>query len=262
MQESARWESRLNVGSDVIDSQHKILFDLIKDLSNAIRAGASMRVVDVLLGVLRDYAFQHFTTEEEYFKTHEEYAEHCLQHYALIKSLNAFILDFRNNRRAGDKTPSAFLRDWLFEHIVRFDQPFFVHQTANGRLQEEPIEIDVFDVDMEKKRLHKRIPHNEVVDGDIHANLYNATKLRSGNAKIVDMSPGGLMLSSADGHEVDDLLIVGCSIGRNFKMKEKVMVKSVHDRMYGVQFLTPSSETVDFFTKLYGSVHLNRAKIE
>ena len=54
MQESARWESRLNVGSDVIDSQHKILFDLIKDLSNAIRAGASMRVVDVLLGVLRD----------------------------------------------------------------------------------------------------------------------------------------------------------------------------------------------------------------
>ena len=180
----------------------------------------------------------------------------------MIKSLNAFILDFRNNRGSGDKTPSAFLRDWLFEHIVRFDQPFFAHQTVNGRLQDEPVEIDVFDVDFEKKRLHKRIPHNEVVDGDIHANLYNATKLRSGNAKIVDMSPGGLMLSSADGHEVDDLLIVSCSIGRNFKMKEKVMVKSVHDRMYGVQFLTPSSETVDFFTKLYGSVHLNRAKIE
>ena len=62
------WDSKLKVGSDIIDNQHKVLFDLIKDLNNAIRTEVSIRVVDVLLGVLRDYAFQHFQTEEELSK--------------------------------------------------------------------------------------------------------------------------------------------------------------------------------------------------
>lgn len=262
MNEKNRWESHLKVGPDVIDNQHKVLFDLIKDLNNAIRVGASIRIVDVLLGVVRDYAFQHFQTEEEYFKNHPEYASHCLEHYALIKKLNVFILDFRNNRIKGDTTPSSFLEDWLFEHIERFDKPFFSREEATMGLLMESATIDEFDTDAEKRRLHKRIPHNEVVTGDILAHCYNATKFNSGKAKIVNMSPGGLMLSSSRNHEVDDLLIVSCSIGRNFKMEEKVKVVAVHDQMYGVKFISPSPETIDFFTKLYGAVHLNRAKID
>jgi hemerythrin-like metal-binding protein len=262
MQANTRWDFNLKVGSDVIDNQHKVLFDLIKDLNNAINAGASVRVVDVLLGVLLDYAFHHFQTEEDYFQKHVEYTKHCLEHYTLIKKLNAFIVDFRNNRRKDDQMPSAFLEDWLFKHIESFDKPIFSNEIVNLQFAKAPLEIDEFDPDLTQKRHHKRIPHNEVVDDDIHAHCYNATQLRSGSANIVDMSPGGLMLGSTSDHEIDDLLIVSCSIGRNFKMKEKVKVKTVHDQMYGVQFISPSQETLDFFTKLYGSVHLNRSKID
>ena len=68
MNTNMHWNSKLKVGSDIIDNQHKVLFDLIKDLNNAIKTGVSIRILDSLLGVLQDYAFQHFQTEEEYFK--------------------------------------------------------------------------------------------------------------------------------------------------------------------------------------------------
>jgi len=118
------------VGSDIIDNQHKVLFDLIKDLNNAIRTEVSIRVVDVLLGVLRDYAFQHFQTEEELLKNHVDNTLHCLEHYRLIKQLNTFIHDFRNNRTNGEPTPSSILEHWLVEHIEQFDKPFVSFRQA------------------------------------------------------------------------------------------------------------------------------------
>jgi hemerythrin-like metal-binding protein len=256
------WDPKLKVGSDTIDNQHKVLFDLIKDLNNAIKVGASIRIVDVLLGVLLDYAFKHFQTEEEFFVKHAEYRRHCLEHYTLIKKLNAFIVDFRNNRKIGDRTPSDFLERWLLEHIEHYDRPFLSHETVDLRLLKDSEQIDEFEPDSTDRRHHKRIQHNEVVDGDIQIYCYNAKRLKGEVATIVDMSPGGLMLQSSGHHDIDDLLIVSCSIGSNFKMKEKVTVKTAHDKMYGVQFVSPKAETIDFFTKLYGSVHLSRAKLE
>ncbi|MGB3221837.1 MAG: hemerythrin domain-containing protein [Desulforhopalus sp.] len=249
------WNPKLQVNSDIIDNQHKILFDLIKDISNAINTGVNIKVLDVLLGVFRDYAFQHFEIEEEFFKNHTDYTNHCLEHYALIKKLNRFIIDFRNNRTEKIPTTSEFLEDWLFGHIESYDKPFLTHKTVDLRLLNESETIDEFDPDLEDRRHHKRIARNEVVDGNILTHCYNATRLKSGMASIVNMSPGGLLLSSTRKHEVDDLLVVSCSIGQTFKMKEKVKVRTARDQMYGVQFVSPARETILFFTELYGSIH-------
>lgn len=252
-------DAKLKVGSDIIDNQHKVLFDLIKDLNNAIKTEVNIRVVDALLGVLRDYAFQHFQTEEEHFRKHADSTIHCLEHYTLIKQLNTFIHDYRNNMTKREPTPSVFLEHWLFEHIEKFDKPIFTDESVSGSLLAPLEPIDAFDPNLNERRHHKRIPFNDVVDGDILAQCYNATKLKSGMADIVNLSTGGLMLSTTRTHEVDDLLIVSCRIGRTFTMKEKVRVISAHDQMYGVQFIAPSRETIVFFTELYGAVHMNNS---
>lgn len=262
MNAKTQWDPKLKVGSDVIDNQHKVLFDLIKDLNNAIRVGASVRILDTLLGVLLAYAFQHFETEEEFFENHGDYTQHCLEHYALIKKLNAFIVDFRNNRLGGeDRTPSEFLESWLHTHIEQFDKPFLAHDTVDLGLMKESEQIDEFEPEFQDRRHYKRIPHNEVVDGGIRVDCYNATRLKGSAGNIVDMSPGGFMLNSTVHHEINDLLIVSCSIGKTFKMKEKAEVKTANDKMYGVQFISPSPETIDFFTKLYGAVHMSHTKL-
>ncbi len=252
-------KSKLEVGSDIIDNQHKVLFDLIKDLNNAFRTGVSIRVVDVLLGVLRDYAFKHFQTEEEHLVKHADYTMHCLEHYALVKTLNTFIHEFRNNRPTGEPSPSVFLERWLFEHIEKFDKPCFAHESTIESLLSKSDPIDTFDPNFKERRQYKRIHRNDIVDENIQVHCYNATKLKSGMADIVNLSTGGFMLKSPRVHEVDDLLIVSCKIGRTFKMKEKVKVKTARDQMYGVQFISPNPETLVFFTELYGSVHMNKS---
>ena len=258
MNKNTLWDLKLKVNSDVIDNQHKVLFDLIKDLNNAISTGVSIRVVDALLGVFRNYAFQHFQTEEEHFQNHADYTIHCLEHYTLIKKLNTFIHDFRNKRTKGEPTPSSFLGHWLFEHIEKFDKPFFAHDSVSVSLLTQSDPIDEFDPNVKDRRHHKRILSNDVVDETIQAHCYNATKLQSGMADIINLSTGGLLLLSSNrAHEVDDLLIVSCRIGRTFKMKEKVKVITAHGNNFGVQFISPSRETIIFFTELYGSVHMN-----
>jgi hemerythrin-like metal-binding protein len=261
MNSKTLWDPKMKVGSDIIDNQHKVLFDLIKDLNNAIRAGANMRILDTLLGVLLNYAFQHFEIEEEYFKNHADFTRHCLEHYEMLKKLNSFIVDFRNNRHEGDKTPSAFLENWLIGHIEQFDRPFLAHDAVSLHLMKESDQVDEFDPESKDRRLHKRIHHHDVIDGDISISCYNASRLKSGEATIVDMSLGGLKLNSTGHHEIDNLLVISCSIGANFKMKEKVQVKTVNGNMYGVEFVFPSQETIDFITKLYGAVHLSHARL-
>jgi len=251
-------KSKLEVGPDIIDNQHKVLFDLIKDLDNACKTGVSITIVDTLLRVFRDYAFMHFETEEEHLDKDTNFTIHCLEHYALVKSLNTYIHEFRNNRTKNKPSPALFLEHWLLEHIEKFDRPDFAQEAVIQSFLTKSDPVDVFSPGFEEKRQHKRIPSKAVVDGNIEVRCYNATKLKSGKATIINMSTGGLMLGCPRGHEVDDLLIISCMIGRNFKMKEKVKVLSSRDQVYGVEFISPTDETVTFFTELYGSLAMNK----
>lgn len=262
METGNRWDERLNVGSEVIDNQHKVLYDLVKDLKHAIHAKVGKKLIDTLFGVLRDYTFAHFQSEEEYLARHPRFGDHCLEHYRLLKVLNSVILDYRNNRVRDVQGISDFLESWLLEHIVDFDKPHLADHGIEFERLEDAVEVDEFEVDWEKRRRHPRIPINEVVAGEIRAQIYNATKLRNGQGRIVDISPGGLMLEASGSFAVDDLLLVSCGIGKSFWMEEKVKVRSARDRRIGVEFILPAQETVDFFTKLYGAVRLNRTRSE
>lgn len=262
MQEMIRWDEGLSVGSEVINNQHKVLFDLIRDLKYAIHTKVAKNLVDTTFSVLRDYAEAHFHREEEYLARHPHFSEHCLEHYRLLKVLNSIIHDYRNNHTRDVESISDFLENWLREHIIDFDKQHLGVKSSEYVNLEEAVEVDDFEIDGEVRRKHVRIPHNDVVNGPILAQIYNASRLRNGQGRIVDMSPGGLMLDSPGRYWVDDLLLVSCAIGKNFKMEEKVKVRSVNGRRIGVQFVLPAEETVDFFTNLYGAVRINRTRLE
>lgn len=257
----SEFKTRFKTGFDIIDNQHRILFDLINDIAHATKAGVNHKVLDALLGIARDYAFHHFQAEEDMLTEHENYKDHCLEHYKLIKQLNTFILDFRNKREKGHSSVSPFLENWLILHIEQHDIPALTQKTTEIPLIFDGSVIDDFETFAEERRRHARIPSSEVVEGEIPAHCYNATQLKSSTVRIINMTPGGLLLGATSGHEVSDLLIIACSIGKNFKMKEKVLVKSVKGKSCGVEFIAPAEETVNFFTNLYGAVHLNRARI-
>jgi hemerythrin len=269
MVRETRWDPKHSVGLDIIDNQHKVLFDLIKDLKTSFSSKINMRVQDTLHGVLHNYAFEHFHIEEECFKNHPDYNRHCLEHYRMIYKLQKFIVDFRNSRNDDELKTLGFFENWLQEHIEQYDKPFFAHDTVDLStvhltLMKESDKIDDFNIEITErrkteKRKHQRIRHKDVVDEEIRVHLHNVTRKTNGQATIVNISTGGLMLmASNDVHSIDDLLIVTCAIGSHFKMKENVKVRRAIGKIYGVEFVSLSLETMHFITGLYGAIHLSR----
>src|SRR5690606_7427351 len=62
--EITEWTQDLNIGIEVIDSQHRRIVDYINDLTHAIIAEDQAEVADVLER-LRDYTFDHFALGEQ-----------------------------------------------------------------------------------------------------------------------------------------------------------------------------------------------------
>ena len=256
MKKRKTWDSDLNVGIGIIDNQHKIIFDLINDLDNVTRASADRRVVDTLFDVIENYVFRHFEAEEELFHQHEKSITHSLEHYDLVKQFRKFKLSFRNKKDRGNDI-STFLDTWFINHIKASDIPLFTHMAGGGlELEKTGGTIDEYPFEPKERRRHKRIEQAKITDMEIVASCYNTSSLRNSADTIVDISLGGMRLRSSQQYAVGDLLIVKCTLGKNFILQEKVRIKNSIESYYGAEFISLSPATEKFLVELYGAVHL------
>ncbi len=254
MRKIRKWNTDLNVGIAIIDNQHKIIFDLINDLCNAIESLADKKIIDTLFDVTENYVFRHFESEEEIFKNHKGSIEHSADHYLLIKEFHKLKLIFRNiNNKNTDY--SIFLENWFIEHITQKDVPFFAKISMYDNIV-KIVKTDEYIFESKQRRRHKRIVSNKITDNKIIAICYNTTNLKSSNATIVDISLGGMRIIPSDHYKIGDILIVSCTIGKSFKMKEKIRINNIIDTYCGAEFIGLSPATEKFLVELYGAVSL------
>lgn len=253
MKSDIRWKEEFRLGNEAIDNQHKVLFDLANDLSNAVRLGSSKQVVDTLFAVIMDYAFKHFALEEKDLQAKEGYLEHCYEHYQLLRQLQEYSVEFRNDRKMA-QAPGEFLNEWLSKHIRTCDVPSLQGDELVPSTARVIDEVDDFDSGKLEKRQHRRVRYDSILDEVIYAHCYNTTAMRTQTVTIVDLSGGGLKIGAQTPLDVGDLLIISCRVGRNFKMKEKARVRNAANNFYGVEFIMPEKETVRFLTELSGAV--------
>jgi len=254
MRNVKKWDDDFSTGIGLIDNQHKIIFDLLGDLGKASAAKADKKVVDTLFDVLENYVFRHFEAEEELIASHGDAPSHSLEHYHLIKEFHKFRLGFRNGTSCG-KTVDEFLEAWFVRHINEHDKPQFT-QIANGKLLEEAGPVDAYPLPSNERRRHKRISQKKITDSSIMASCYNTSSLKSSQVEVVDISLGGLRFLSHDAHQPGDLLVIGCTIGKHFKMKEKIRIANVSDHSFGAEFIGLSPATEKFLMELYGAVNI------
>lgn len=124
------WDDNLSVGIEEIDNQHKKLIELINELHSAMRERRAKDALGKIINGLKDYAVEHFTTEEKYFDqfNYLNSGSHKKEHQNFIAKVNDFKSGFDKGKIMLSMEIMDFLKDWLISHIQKIDMayaPFF-----------------------------------------------------------------------------------------------------------------------------------------
>lgn len=129
------WSEAYSVGSAMIDSDHRILINLVNQLHDAIETGQSRDVLDNVLSVLAEYVEHHFHREELLMGRigYPAREEHMKSHRQLEERVRS-VRDrwMAGERQVLDDEVMGFLKRWLAEHILKADLAYRPWIEANA----------------------------------------------------------------------------------------------------------------------------------
>lgn len=115
-------------GIDMVDEEHKRLFEIIEDTDKLIHAQLLHDKYDEImriLGELKDYTVMHFQDEEMYMESigYAGLEMQRMAHQAFIYKLNEINLDeMDDNQQEYLEELIQFLLGWLVNHILKMDK--------------------------------------------------------------------------------------------------------------------------------------------
>jgi len=121
------WDESFDVGHAALDSDHRILVNLLNQLQDAMETGQSRQVVGSVINVLAEYTEHHFRREEAMLA--QAGYPRIDAHLALHRQLEERVRDIRDRWTAGDRTALGdevlgFLKKWLTDHILGADKAY------------------------------------------------------------------------------------------------------------------------------------------
>ena len=124
------WNEKYSVGVREMDTQHKVLVDIINELYQAMQENRSKEIVGPIISKLVNYTKTHFTNEERYMEKYgyPELASQKREHIAFVDKITGYKNDFEAGKVAMTVGMTSFLKDWLINHISGIDKkygPFF-----------------------------------------------------------------------------------------------------------------------------------------
>ncbi len=120
-----QWNSSLNTGIDIIDTQHRRIVDYINRLHDANERG-DRDEIDQVFEELIDYAVSHFMYEENL----QEKAGYgfVVAHQRAHQAFTRKVEEYKERYDAGDhrvtEQVSFMLRAWLLNHIQQEDAAY------------------------------------------------------------------------------------------------------------------------------------------
>jgi len=127
------WRQVYETGIKKIDEQHKELFQVLKQISDAPIHEKSMVLKDTLQKAI-DYSTYHFKEEEEYWeKIHlpkNMIDKHRIEHIKYSKYLNDLLNHFHDGLFLS-MTITDFLKEWMIGHVLGEDQEYAKWEREN-----------------------------------------------------------------------------------------------------------------------------------
>lgn len=123
------WSEYFSTHIEIVDSQHKILFELLNDLSEKYnKSGPDEQSINEALAALVAYSEKHFTEEEQLMvdsKLDERHIKiHRMEHKSFIYDVNNMCNYFSTEEEILTVTEKlvCFITSWLTYHILGTDR--------------------------------------------------------------------------------------------------------------------------------------------
>lgn len=120
------WTNELEIGVPIIDQQHRVLFNYVNHIANAVET-KSPRLSEIFAEFI-DYARFHFQTEEQHFEqlSAKERTLHKLQHKHILEQLEHMLsllnaVVERQTFNSLDFDLYGFLLEWFVDHVRHED---------------------------------------------------------------------------------------------------------------------------------------------
>lgn len=113
----------LNLGVEIIDSQHQGFFRLVEELMARTESGDDRCALESAIDHMVDYVDIHFDTEKEMMTEchYPAFEAHQKEHAYFVQKLMDFSSDFRENKGDLDLDVLVFLSEWFSNHILKTD---------------------------------------------------------------------------------------------------------------------------------------------
>jgi hemerythrin-like metal-binding protein len=120
------WNQNYSVKVPTIDSQHKVLFDILNELHAAMMNGQAQNLTGPILHKLADYTHTHFAAEEAKMASakYPGLDGHKIKHRELVKQVEEYVLRYDKGEVTLNLKLLNFLRDWLTDHIQKTDMAY------------------------------------------------------------------------------------------------------------------------------------------
>lgn len=120
-------------GIEVIDAEHRALFDHVNQIADAIAQG-DCNVAETLMKQFIEFTRDHFAHEERLMATHgfPNWLDHKAEHDAMLHKLGNLSQVCRLPRAAKEPLILAFLTDWVEKHILEADKEIGAFLSGKG----------------------------------------------------------------------------------------------------------------------------------
>jgi hemerythrin len=118
------WSDDFLTGTHDIDEQHRRLVALVDEFYSALgQSDANLALGRLLYGLL-EYTRYHFSTEERYMMAckYPDAEHHVGQHAMFVAKVQDISNQFNKGEVVLSLAITAYLRDWLSQHILGADK--------------------------------------------------------------------------------------------------------------------------------------------
>jgi hemerythrin len=128
------WNESYATGIQVIDGQHKKLFELVSTLHTAMTLGHGHQKLGEILGELEEYTRVHFTDEEKLMEAHvyPGLVAHHREHAEFKERLGNLRQQYALESSGLSIPAMRMLKEWLTTHVKGTDQKYAPFLKAKG----------------------------------------------------------------------------------------------------------------------------------